>query len=153
MNKKIDEKQLAALAQERNEALARVVDRVKQSQNAELGVAAHNSHSSAGFRGHRAHGSSSPEYRKQVSEGHKLSGEILNKLLGKEDLNTAEVAFVVELVKEKYAALDQDIHRIKGESEANRQNVLGLCRLNGLLKEDEGDNLSKDELEKLLYSR
>lgn len=152
MDKKIDEKQLAALEQERNEALARVVNRVRQSQNAELGVAAHNSHSSAGHRGHRAHSATSPEYRKQVLEGQKLSGAILNKLLAEEDLNAEEVAFVVKLVRKKYAALDEDMQRIKGEPEANRRNLVGLCRLNGLLKEDEGDNLSIDELEELLLS-
>ena len=43
MDKKIDEKQLAALEQERNEALVRVVNRVRQSQNTGLGAAAHTS--------------------------------------------------------------------------------------------------------------
>jgi len=54
MDKKIDDKQLAALEQERNEALARVVKRVKDSKNYETGKAYHNSHSSGNGRTHQS---------------------------------------------------------------------------------------------------
>ena len=52
MDKKIDDKQLAALEQERNEALARVVKRVQESKNVEKGEATHTSHSAGGGRTH-----------------------------------------------------------------------------------------------------
>lgn len=55
MNKKIDDQQLAALEKERNEVLARVVKRVKESQNLKRGEAHHSSHS-AGVGG-RTHAS------------------------------------------------------------------------------------------------
>ena len=45
MEKKIDDKQLAALEKERNEALARVVKRVQEAKDVELGEAYHTSHS------------------------------------------------------------------------------------------------------------
>jgi hypothetical protein len=54
MDKKIDDKQLAALEQERNEALARVVKRVKDSKSYETGKAYHNSHSAGGGRTHQS---------------------------------------------------------------------------------------------------
>ena len=55
MDKKIDDKQLAALEQERNEALARVVKRVQESKNVELGEASHSSHSSGNGRTHQSY--------------------------------------------------------------------------------------------------
>ena len=56
MEKKIDDKQLAALEQERNEALARVVKRVQESKDVELGQAGHSSHSSGpGGRTHQSY--------------------------------------------------------------------------------------------------
>jgi hypothetical protein len=54
MDKKIDDKQLAALEQERNEALARVVKRVQESKKVEKGEAYHSSHSSSGSRTHQS---------------------------------------------------------------------------------------------------
>jgi hypothetical protein len=54
MNKKIDDQQLAALEKERNEALARVVKRVKESQNLKKGEASHTSHSAGGGRTHQS---------------------------------------------------------------------------------------------------
>jgi hypothetical protein len=55
MNKKIDDQQLAALEKERNEVLARVVKRVKESQNLKNGEASHASHSSGGGRTHQSY--------------------------------------------------------------------------------------------------
>lgn len=55
MEKKIDDKQLAALEKERNEALARVVKRVQESKDVELGEAGHSSHSSSGARTHNSY--------------------------------------------------------------------------------------------------
>ena len=128
MDKKIDEKQLAALEQERNEALVRVVNRVRQSQNTGLGAAAHNSHASASrFRGHRAHSASPPEHVKSVSERLHLAGEIKGKLLRKEDLSAAEGDFVLKLVAREYASLNQDMRDIKNEPEANRRHLIALC--------------------------
>lgn len=54
MSKKIDDKQLAALEQERNEALERVVKRVKEANNIQKGQAYHSSHSSSGARTHQS---------------------------------------------------------------------------------------------------
>lgn len=54
MSKKIDEKQLAALEQERNEALARVIKRVQDSKDLLTGGAYHSSHSSSGSRTHQS---------------------------------------------------------------------------------------------------
>ena len=55
MEKKIDDKQLTALEQERNEALARVVKRVQEAKDVKLGDAHHSSHSSGpGGRTHQS---------------------------------------------------------------------------------------------------
>ena len=46
MKKEVDAKLIEALEQERNEALARVVKRVKEAKDSQRGEATHSSHSS-----------------------------------------------------------------------------------------------------------
>jgi len=55
VSKETKDQVLDALLKERNDALARVVKRVKASKNVEKGNAQHSSHSSAARRTHAAH--------------------------------------------------------------------------------------------------
>lgn len=54
MEKKFDNKQIEALEKERNEALARVVKRVKDAKDMKRGEAWHSSHSSGAGRTHNS---------------------------------------------------------------------------------------------------
>ena len=54
MKKEVDTKLIEALEQERNEALARVVKRVKEAKDMQRGEAMHSSHSAGGGRTHQS---------------------------------------------------------------------------------------------------
>ncbi|MDB2533990.1 hypothetical protein N9X41_04695 [Porticoccaceae bacterium] len=56
MKKSIDDTKISALEQERNEALARVIKRVKEAKDNPTGEASHSSHSSGpGGRTHQSY--------------------------------------------------------------------------------------------------
>ena len=69
MSKKVDDTVLTALEQERNEALERVVKRVKESKDIQKGEAYHSSHSSSGARTHQSIVSAQKVWIPVVSNG------------------------------------------------------------------------------------